>query len=130
MRATGHSGARRLTPLLVAVLFVVPSLANAEPGTGSKDLSLRRLAEMSLEDLVNLEISTVSKRSERRQLAAAAVHVITAEDIRRSPATNIPGLLRMVPGLLVAQIDANKTSQEKKRSAHDFLGIHEAGVGM
>jgi iron complex outermembrane recepter protein len=50
----------------------------------------------------------VSKRSQKVADAAAAVFVITQEDIRRSGATSIPDALRMVPGLEVAQIDQNK----------------------
>src|SRR5450432_3922287 len=45
---------------------------------------------------------------EKLSQTAAAAFVITQEDIRRSGSTSIPELLRMVPGLSVAQIDANK----------------------
>ena len=64
--------------------------------------------EFSLEALTNLEVISVSKRPERLNDAAAAIFVITADEIRRSGATSIPELLRMVPGLDVARIDANK----------------------
>jgi len=58
--------------------------------------------------LANAEITSVSRKEERLSQTAAAAFVITQEDIRRSGATSIPELLRMVPGLGVAQIDANK----------------------
>jgi iron complex outermembrane recepter protein len=65
------------------------------------------LADRSLEDLMNVEVTSVSKKEQTLSRTAAAVFVITQEDIRRSGAINIPDLLRMVPGLDVAQIDAN-----------------------
>src|SRR6201997_47726 len=63
---------------------------------------------MSMEDLMNMQVTSVSKRTQKVADAAAAVFVITQEDIRRSGATSIPDALRMVPGLEVAQIDQNK----------------------
>lgn len=66
------------------------------------------LTDRSLEDLMNIEVTSVSKKEQRLSHTAAAVFVITQEDIRRSGATTIPDLLRMVPGVDVAQIDANK----------------------
>jgi iron complex outermembrane receptor protein len=65
------------------------------------------LGQASLEDLMNIEVTSVSKREEKLSRAAAAVFVINADDIRRSGATNIPDLLRMVPGVDVEQISAN-----------------------
>lgn len=66
-----------------------------------------QLANQSLQDLMNIQVTTVSKTEQKLSQAAAAVFVITQEDIARSGATNIPDLLRMVPGMDVAQIDAN-----------------------
>jgi iron complex outermembrane receptor protein len=65
------------------------------------------LTEQSLEDLMNVEVTSVSKTTETLSRAAAAVFVISPEDISRSGATNIPDLLRMVPGMDVSQIDGN-----------------------
>jgi iron complex outermembrane receptor protein len=65
------------------------------------------LSKTSLEDLMNIEVTSVSKTPQKISRTASAIFVITAEDIRRSNATNIPDLLRMVPGLDVAQINAN-----------------------
>jgi iron complex outermembrane receptor protein len=56
---------------------------------------------------MNIEVTSVSKKEQKLSRVAAAVFVITQEDIRRSGATNIPDLLRLVPGLDVAEIDAN-----------------------
>jgi iron complex outermembrane receptor protein len=57
---------------------------------------------------MNIEVTSVSKKEQRISQVAAAVFVISREDIRRSGALDIPDLLRMVPGLDVAQIDVSK----------------------
>jgi iron complex outermembrane recepter protein len=65
------------------------------------------LTTMSLEDLMNVQVTSVSKKEQKLSQTGAAVYVISREDIRRSGATNIPDLLRQAPGVDVAQIDAN-----------------------
>lgn len=65
------------------------------------------LASLSLEQLMAMEVTSVSKRPETLSTAAAAIYVITREDIRRSGMTSLPDLLRQVPGLDVAQSDAS-----------------------
>jgi outer membrane cobalamin receptor len=65
------------------------------------------LTQVSIEDLMNLEVTSVSKKEQKLSQVAAAIFVITPEDIRQSGATNIPDLLRMVPGMDVAQINSN-----------------------
>jgi iron complex outermembrane receptor protein len=59
---------------------------------------------LDLESLLDTEIVSVAKKPQPVSMAAAAVHVITSEDIRRSPARHIPDLLRTVPGIHVGQI--------------------------
>jgi iron complex outermembrane recepter protein len=68
------------------------------------------LKQLSLEQLGEVEISTVSKSPEHVWDTPAAVYVITQEDIKRSGATTIPEALRLAPGVEVARIDANKWS--------------------
>lgn len=63
---------------------------------------------MSLEELMQVEIYSASKKAEKATDAPAAVFVITAEDIRRSGATSVPEVLRMAPGVQVARMNANK----------------------
>ena len=63
---------------------------------------------MSIEELMNIEITTASKQEESAFKSAAATYVITAEDIRRSGATSIPDALRMAPGVEVARVDNNE----------------------
>ena len=65
------------------------------------------LTERPLEDLMNMQVTSVSKEKQQLSRAASAIFVITAGDIARSQATNIPDLLRMVPGADVAQINSN-----------------------
>lgn len=65
------------------------------------------LTQKSLEDLMNVEVTSVSKKEQKTSQAAAAVFVISADDIRRSGALNIPDLLRMVPGVEVAQLNGS-----------------------
>jgi len=84
---------------LVVVLPLVPSLAQT---SNPPDLT-----QATLEDLLKMQVTSVSKKEEPLSKAGAAVFVITQEDIRRSGATNIPDLLRLVPGVNVAQIDSN-----------------------
>jgi iron complex outermembrane receptor protein len=62
---------------------------------------------MSLEQLGNVEITTASKEPEELKRTPAAIYVLTQEDIRRSGATTIPELLRLVPGVEVARIDSD-----------------------
>src|SRR6202163_1329448 len=81
-----------------------PQLAPQPPRQAAAQ---RDLSQISLEDLMNIEVTSVSKKGQKMSQAAAAIFVITQEEIRRSGATNIPDLLRMVPGLEVSQINAN-----------------------
>jgi iron complex outermembrane receptor protein len=57
---------------------------------------------------MNIEVTSVSKKEQKLSKAASAVFVITSEDIARSEANNIPDLLRMAPGVEVAQINSSK----------------------
>jgi len=85
--------------LLVLLCLAMPALADET----SPDLE-----ELSLEDLLQIEVTSVSKRAQKISESPAAITVITNEEIRRSGMTTIPDLLRTVPGLHVASIDANK----------------------
>src|SRR5581483_9435072 len=65
------------------------------------------LTERSLEDLLNVEVTSVSKREAKLFQTAAAVYVITQEEIRRSGMTSLPELLRLAPGMQVARISGS-----------------------
>jgi iron complex outermembrane recepter protein len=65
------------------------------------------ITDLQIEDLMNIDVTSASKKEQKIIRVPAAIFVITQEDILRSGATNIPDLLRMVPGLEVAQNDAS-----------------------
>jgi len=87
----------------VAVLAVTGCAQIPDP----QDPTKKDLTQVSLEDLMNIQVTSVSRKEQRLARTAAAAYVITQEAIRRSGVTNIPDLLRMVPGVEVARIDAN-----------------------
>lgn len=68
----------------------------------------RSLADLSLEELMNIQVVSGSKKLQRVADSASAVFVITAEDIRRSGVTSIPEALRLAPGVEVARFGSNK----------------------
>ncbi|MFA7240074.1 MAG: TonB-dependent receptor [Sulfuricellaceae bacterium] len=87
--------------VLAALALVIPvGAAGAAMGSGSE-----RLLDLSMEQLLDVQVTSVAKKIQRVEDSATAVHVITQEDIRRSGMTSVPELLRMAPGLHVAQID-------------------------
>jgi iron complex outermembrane recepter protein len=88
---------RSYVSMAIAVLMAIPSWAQAP----------RDLASKSIEELMNIDVTSASKKEQKLSQVAAAIFVITQEEIRRSGALNIPDLLRMVPGLDVAQINAS-----------------------
>jgi iron complex outermembrane recepter protein len=96
------ASAKRILVAVFTTMFLVTS-ARGDSGQGAPDVTA-----MSVEDLMNMQVTSVSKRSQKVADAAAAVFVITQEDIKRSGARNIPETLRMVPGIEVARIDENK----------------------
>lgn len=93
--------------LLAGLLIQVMDCFAAPPQvtTGNKAL----LADYSLEQLMNVsvEVTSASRKPQKLEDAAAAIHVISREDIRRSGMSSLPELLRQVPGMQVAQIDGS-----------------------
>ncbi len=81
------------------------ALLTGWPASGAAEVDL---ASFDLEDLLSIEVTSISKKSERAFEAPAAAFVITSEDIRRSGLRSIPELLRMVPGVQVAQLSASQ----------------------
>ncbi len=66
------------------------------------------LADLTLEQLGNVVVTSVSRREEPLGSAASSIYVITGEDIRRSGAITLPEALRLAPNLFVARADANQ----------------------
>ena len=88
-------------------IVVVPHRSNAASADQADILSTNSLKSLSIEDLMNLEVTSVSKRGEPVSDAAAAVYVITRQEILNSGARSLPDILRLAPNLQVAQITAN-----------------------
>ena len=87
--------------LFFAVLLLsVPALAGED---GEEQLS-----DLSLEELMDVEVVTASRRSEPLSQVAGAVTVLNEEDIFRSGATSLPEVLKLVPGVHVARVDTDK----------------------
>jgi len=82
----------------------------ASAGVGAQTIRVADLADLSIEELSNIQITSVSRHAERLSDASASVFVITAEDIRRSGATSLPEALRIAPNLEVARVNANSYS--------------------
>lgn len=89
-----------LPRLALGILLAMGSL----PASGSEG---DPFFDLDLKEVLNLEITSVSKKPQTVSRAAAAVFVITGDDIRRSGASSIPDVLRMAPGIQVGQISNN-----------------------
>jgi iron complex outermembrane receptor protein len=99
---------RVLLPILLTLLALMAPFQNSRAQTvDTSKAAPQNLKQLSLEQLGNLEVTTVSKVPAEIQRTAAAIYVLTQEDIRRSGATSIPEALRLVPGVEVAQIDSS-----------------------
>lgn len=80
-------------------LLLCCSISNAD--------DFKDFAELDLEELLNTEVYSASKREQKISEAPNAISVITAEDIKRSGAVNVPDLLRMIPGVDVVNAYGN-----------------------
>lgn len=69
-------------------------------------LTANDLKKLSMEELINMEVTSVSKRAEKLTEAASAIQVITGEDIYRSGVTNLPDALKLAANLQVAQLNS------------------------
>lgn len=87
------------------IIWLACGLAAGLAGAADSDLT-----QFSIEDLMQLKVVSATKTEQSLQDTAAAVFVITADDIRRSGATSIPEVLRLAPGVEAAQIDASRWS--------------------
>jgi iron complex outermembrane receptor protein len=90
----------RVTAAAMLALLIAAS-ALGEPSTTSA------LKSLSVEELMNIEVTSVSKTAAPLSTAPAAIYVITHEDVMRSGATSIPEVLRLAPNLQVVQVSAS-----------------------
>ena len=111
-----HVPFRRVLYRVVVLLLVLASIARATeslpvPPSRQTDTRSRvppRLAPLGLQRLMEIEVTTVSRKSEKLAEAPAAIYVLTGEDIRRLGVTSIPDALRYVPSVDVARIDSHR----------------------
>jgi iron complex outermembrane receptor protein len=108
---------KRTTCAVALVLLMTgwTPAASAQGGGASVDLG-----GASLADLMKIEITSASRKEQRLFDTPSAVYVITAEDIRRSGMTSIPELLRLAPGVQVAQMNGTKWAV----SVRGFNGLY------
>ena len=99
--------------LILFILLVIPSYAFEIPNDEERRNTIAELKKLSLEELSDVEVfnpqaQLASRKVQKLSDTAAALFVISQEDIRRSGITSIPEALRMVPGVQVARINANQ----------------------
>jgi len=99
---------RWATPTFALILGGSAVVAFAAESEDAALPSANALKKMSVEELMDIQVTSVSKRPEKLSEAASAIQVISAEDIRRSGATNLPQALRLASNLEVAQIDSRQ----------------------
>src|SRR5216117_336369 len=94
-------------PKLMVFVFVActgTALAQTYAASGTPS----ELKKLSLEELLNMEVTSVSRRPEKLSETASAIQVITQEEIHRSGASSLPEALRLAPNLQVAQMDSRQ----------------------
>src|SRR2546429_5792265 len=105
------AGRTAILVTLGLVCFPAPGCAQ-RPDTGAQrpdsSLSADSLKKLSIEQLMAVEVTSVSKRPERLAQVASAIQVITQDEIRRSGAASLAEALRLASNLQVAQIDSRQ----------------------
>ncbi len=89
--------------LTIGALFAAPAGSDGQPSSRSPQ-DLKRL---TIEELTQIEVSSVSRRAERLAQTAAAVDIVRGDDIRRSGATTLAEAMRLADGLDVARADSH-----------------------
>src|SRR4030081_2814913 len=95
--------------VLLLLVTLTEQMTRAQ-ATQSNQNAPENLKQVSLEELGQIEVTTASKEPVKATRTPAAIYVVTQEDMRRSGATSIPEVLRLVPGVEVARIDADTWS--------------------
>ena len=99
-----HPAWRSFHPEMLGVALLTVVLA--APGVRAADAPPGDFADLSLEELGSIDVTSVSKKSERLSDAAASIFVISGEDIRRAGVTSLSEALRLAPNLQVSRVDA------------------------
>src|SRR4051812_32955902 len=93
---------------LLASLLAVGWAHGARAQATAAATEIPDLSPLSIEELANLEITSVSKKAQPVSAAPAAVYVITPDQIRRAGAITIPEALELAPNLIVRQVDPGR----------------------
>jgi iron complex outermembrane recepter protein len=118
----GQHGLWSMTVKLTCLLCIVTcttAFAQAPPDS----LTIVKLKKLSMEELLNIEVTSISMRPEKLTEVASAVQVISGEDIYRSGVTRLPEALRLASNLQVAQA----TSHDWAITSRGFNGLPSAG---
>ncbi len=96
----------RVWPGVIAFIFSACTWFPASAAI-TTEAETEQLIGLSLEELLQVTVTTVSRKPQALSSSPAAIFVISQNDIRRSGARTLPDILRMVPGVQVAQVDAS-----------------------
>lgn len=99
----GRDAVAGLATLIIALALRVVTPAQAQVQVARLDLT-----QMSLEELLDVEVTLVSRLPQRLSRTPAAATVLSGDEVRRSGARSLPEALRLIPGIQVASVDANK----------------------
>ena len=94
--------------ILFFIFFIIRPALSSDHFDNLANKNSHNLFNLSLEELMDIEVTTASKVEEKAFNSASAIFVITNEDIKRSGVTSIPEALRLAPGVQVAKIDSSK----------------------
>jgi iron complex outermembrane receptor protein len=104
--------------ILISLIFLSPVATSAQDS-----VSIAKMKKLSLEELLDIEVTSISMRPEKLTEVASAVQVITGEDIHRSGVTRLPEALRLASNLQIAQ----GNSHDWGITARGFSGLPQSG---
>ena len=94
-------------PYLTSIFLISLFIFFTYPASGQKGLSVAELKKLSVEELMNIRITLVSRTPQQIREAASAIQVITGDEIKRSGASGIPDALRLFSNIQVAQLNSS-----------------------
>lgn len=98
---------RRSSPFLLAAMVYSSASSKVNAGDVSTNAA-KDSTELSLDQLINIKITSVAKKETTLEDSPAAVAVVTPDDLARFGITTLPDALRLVPGMDVAQINSHE----------------------
>ncbi len=103
-----HDDPPRRSRLAFGLLLASLASVCASPSRAQDALAEDALFDLDLRALTQVKVVSVTKQEQKLSESAAAIHVISADDLRRAGITRLPEALRLVPGLMVHRINANQ----------------------